>query len=151
MRAWRIAKRQYALDRQGTGARLSGGRWNSPEVAAIYAGLTPEIAALEKLVHTGDILPADLMLVEMQLPDDVKLYQRYTQADLPPGWDDLPSSAVATQIGDKFLLDCACLGLIVPSAIMPEASNIVLNPAHAAFSSVTMAIIRPFEFDSRLR
>lgn len=151
MHAWRIAKRQYALDRQGTGARLSGGRWNSPDVAAIYAGLTPEIAALEKLVHTGDILPADLVLVEMNLPDDPKLYQRYTQADLPPGWDDLPSSTVATQIGDKFLFDCVHLGLIIPSAVMPESNNIVLNPNHAAFSSVTMIITRPFEFDSRLR
>ncbi len=151
MHAWRIAKRQYALDRQGAGARLSGGRWNSPDVAAIYAGLTPEIAALEKLVHTGDILPADLVLVEINLPDDPKLYQRYTQADLPSGWDDLPSSTVATQIGDKFLFDCAHLGLIIPSAVMPESNNIVLNPGHAAFSSVTMAITRPFEFDSRLR
>ena len=62
MQAWRIAKRAYALDRQGTGARQSGGRWNSPGVAAVHAGLTPEIAAMEKLVHTGDILPQDLVL-----------------------------------------------------------------------------------------
>lgn len=151
MHAWRIAKRQYALDRQGTGARLSGGRWNSSDVAAVYAGLTPEIAALEKLVHTGDTLPTDLVLVEMSLPDDSKLYQRYMQADLPPGWDDLPSSTVATQIGDKFLLDSIHLGLIIPSAVMPEANNILLNPSHAAFSSVTMVITRLFEFDSRLR
>lgn len=151
MHAWRIAKRQNALDRQGTGARLSGGRWNSPDVAAVYAGLTPEIAALEKLVHTGDILPTDLVLVEMSLPDNPKLYQRYMPADLPPGWDDLPSSTVATQIGDKFLLDSIHLGLIIASAVMPEANNIVLNPSHAAFSSVTMAITRLFEFDSRLR
>lgn len=151
MQAWRIAKRQHALDRQGTGARLAGGRWNSPDVAAIYAGLTPEIAALEKLVHTGDRLPGDLVLVELTLPDDPALYQRYRPNDLPPGWDDLPGSAVATQLGDKFLSDGVHLGLIVPSAIMPESNNILLNPDHAAFSAVTMVISRPFEFDSRLR
>jgi RES domain-containing protein len=151
MQAWRIAKRQHALDRQGTGARLAGGRWNSPDVATIYAGLTPEIAALEKLVHIGDILPTDLVLVELELPDDPKLYQRYMLNDLPPGWDDLPSSAVATQLGDKFLFDGVHLGLIIPSSVMPESNNIVLNPNHAAFSGVTMVISRPFEFDSRLR
>jgi RES domain-containing protein len=151
MQAWRIAKRQHALDRQGTGARLAGGRWNSPDVAAIYAGLTPEIAALEKLVHIGDILPADLVLVELELPDDPELYQRYMLNDLPPGWDDLPSSAVATQLGDRFLFDGVHLGLIIPSSVMPESNNIVLNPNHAAFSGVTMAISRSFEFDSRLR
>ena len=151
MHAWRIAKRQHALDRKGTGARLAGGRWNSPDVAAIYAGLTPEIAALEKLVHTGDILPADLVLVELKLPDDPELYQRYMLNDLPSGWDDLPSSAVTIQLGDKFLFDGVHLGLIVPSAVMPESNNIVLNPNHAAFSEVTMLISRSFEFDSRLR
>lgn len=90
MRAWRIAKKQFALDRQGVGARISGGRWNSPGIAAIYAGMTPEIAALEKLVHAGDILPADLLLVRIALPENVSLYLRHEPDDLPRGWDALP-------------------------------------------------------------
>ena len=150
MQAWRIAKRAYALDRQGTGARLTGGRWNSPGVAAIYAGMTPEIAALEKLVHTSDILPRDLVLSVIELPSDERLYLRLTVADLPDGWDALPSSTTAASIGDAFLRASTHLGLIVPSAIMPEALNIVLNPSHPEFNSVTFSIVRPFEFDSRL-
>lgn len=150
MQAWRIAKRAYALDRQGTGARLSGGRWNSPGVAAVYAGLTPEIAAMEKLVHTGDILPQDLVLAVIDLPDDHGLYQRYAVTDLPVGWDALPSSTAAIALGDQFLLAASHLGLMVPSAVMPEAFNIVLNPNHPAFSAVTINVVRPFEFDSRL-
>ena len=150
MQAWRIAKRVFALDRQGTGARLSGGRWNSPGVAAIYAGLTPEIAAMEKLVHTGDILPQDLVLTAIELPDDHALYQSYTVKDLPVGWDALPSSTAAIKLGDQFLLATSHLGQIVPSAVMPEAFNIVLNPNHPAFAAITINIIRPFEFDSRL-
>ena len=150
MQAWRIAKRAYALDRQGTGARLSGGRWNSPGVAAVYAGLTPEIAAMEKLVHTGDILPQDLVLAVIDLPDDHGLYQRYAVTDLPVGWDALPSSTAAIALGDQFLLAASHLGLMIPSAVMPEAFNIVLNPNHPAFSAVTINVVRPFEFDSRL-
>lgn len=150
MQAWRIAKRANALDRQGTGARLTGGRWNSPGVAATYAGLTPEIAAMEKLVHTSDLLPQDLVLAVIDLPDDAGLYQRYTVGDLPDAWDALPSSTASISIGDEFLLDGSHLGLIVPSAIMPEASNVVLNPNHPAFGSVAISIVRPFEFDSRL-
>lgn len=150
MQVWRIAKRSYALDRKGTGARLSGGRWNSLGVAAIYAGLTPEIAAMEKLVHTGDFLPHDLVLAMINLPDDNKLYQRHMVKDLPVGWDALPSSTAAIALGDEFLFAATHLGLIVPSAVMPEASNILLNPAHPAFSTVTINIVRPFEFDSRL-
>lgn len=150
MQAWRIAKRAYALDLNGTGARLTGGRWNSPGVAAIYAGMTAEIAAMEKLVHSSDLLPKDLVLAVILLPDDAKLYVRYSVKDLPDGWDALPSSASAISIGDKFLLDSKRLGLFVPSAIMPEATNVVLNPNHPAFANVTISVVRPFEFDSRL-
>jgi len=150
MQVWRIAKRGYALDRNGTGARLTGGRWNSSGIAAIYAGMTPEIAAMEKLVHTSDILPQDLVLSVLDLPDDDQLYCRLTVSDLPAGWDALPSSTAAISIGDDFLLASTYLGLIVPSAIMPEASNVVLNPHHPAFDGVTIRIVRPFEFDSRL-
>lgn len=150
MQVWRIAKRSHALDRQGIGARLAGGRWNSPGVAAIYAGMTPEIAALEKLVHTSGILPEDLVLAVLALPSDEQLYQRLTAAELPAGWDALPSSIVAAKIGDDFLQGSSHLGLIVPSAIMPEASNIVLNPDHPTFTKISIRLIRHFEFDSRL-
>lgn len=150
MQAWRIAKRAYALDRQGTGARLSGGRWNSPGTPAIYAGLSPEISAMEKLVHTGDQLPHDLVLSVFELPDEQGLYLRYAVKDLPIGWDALPSSTAAINIGDRFLLSTRYLGMIVPSAVMPEAFNVVLNPNHPAFSAVTITVVRVFEFDSRL-
>lgn len=151
MQAWRIAKRAYALDRLGTGARLFGGRWNSSGIAAIYAGLTPEIAAMEKLVHTGDLLPQDLVLVLIELPDALGLYQRHAAGDLPAGWDALPSSTAAIALGDEFLLATTHLGMIVPSAVMPEASNVVLNPNHPEFSAVSMKVVRQFEFDSRFR
>lgn len=151
MQVWRISKRQYALDRLGSGARISGGRWNSPGVAVIYAGMTPEITAMEKLVHTGHILPADLVLVRLDLPEESSLYEHRALADLPQGWDALPGSTSAVDIGNAFVSAGVYLGMIVPSSVMPEARNIVLNPNHPAFAHVGMTIIRPFEFDSRLR
>jgi RES domain-containing protein len=60
MRTWRIAKEKYALDRSETGGTLEGGRWHALGQPVIYAGLSAEIAALEKLVHTGKFLPRDL-------------------------------------------------------------------------------------------
>ena len=151
MQSWRIAKRVFALDLVGTGARLTGGRWNSPGIAALYAGLTAEIAAMEKLVHTSDLLPRDLVLAVIEMPDDAELYRRYYVNELPEDWDALPSSTSAVEIGDQFLLEAKYLGIFVPSAIMPEATNVVLNPNHPAFSRVTISIVRPFEFDSRLK
>lgn len=58
MLAWRIALRRYALDRRGLGAAMFGGRWNERDVPAIYAGMTVEIAVLERFIHTtGRRLP----------------------------------------------------------------------------------------------
>lgn len=151
MRAWRIAKKRHALDRSGMGAALKGGRWNSANVPAIYAGLTPEIAAFEKLVHAGSILPADLVVVRIDLPDEEALYERPRQEDLLKGWSDLPSSPAAAAYGDGFLVKGERLGLIVPSAVIPEASNIVINPIHPGMAHVTMEIVRGFTFDPRLR
>jgi RES domain-containing protein len=151
MFVWRIAKRARALDRSGFGASSKGQRWNSTNIPAIYAGLTPEIAALEKLVHTGSILPLDWVVVRIELPDDKVLYAEPDQSTLPTGWHALPGSPAAAAYGDAFLLNGVQLGLIVPSVIMPEASNILLNPGHPDMARVTMAVIRAFTFDPRLR
>ena len=150
MQAWRISKQQFALDRMGSGARIAGGRWNSPGVAVVYAGMTPEISAMEKLAHTGDILPADLVLVRIDLPLETDLYRRYGVDEIPSGWDALPGSVAAVDFGNAFVNAGIYLGIVVPSVLMPESSNIVLNPNHPAFLNVIMSVIRPFEFDSRL-
>lgn len=151
MHAWRIAKKQFALDRVGIGARLFGGRWNAPGIAVIYAGMTPEISAMETLVHAGGLLPADLVLVRLDLPEGSNLYYRCEITNLPLGWDALPGSTSAVDFGNAFVNAGVHLGMIVPSVVMPEASNIVINPNHKAFTNVRVTIIRPFEFDSRLR
>ena len=152
MVVWRIAKERYALDRIGTGGLLEGGRWHQMGQPVIYAGLTVEISTLEKLAHTGPHLPADLVLVAIHLPDDPALYVDRTDiASLPPGWDSIPPGFASAELGAEFLRSGKALGLIIPSAIVPEASNIVINPMHRAFSSVTMEIRRPFQFDQRLK
>ena len=151
MFAWRIAKKGRALDRTGFGASIKGQRWNNANIPAIYAGLTPEIAAMEKLVHTGSILPPDLVVVRINLPDDKSLYEIPAPGVLPDGWNALPGSPVAAAYGDAFLLKGKHLGLIVPSAVIPEARNIVINPNYPMMREVMIEIIRDFTFDSRLR
>ncbi|WP_334108503.1 RES family NAD+ phosphorylase [Methylobacillus sp.] len=151
MLAWRIAKEKYALDRAGTGARIAGGRWNSEGIAVIYAGLSVAITAFEKLVHTGNPLPDDLVLVEIKLPDDSALYQTLNRNSLPKGWSAMPSSIEAARLGDQFVEAGQHMGLIVPSVIIPENQNIVINPQHPRFSEITFEILRPFTFDHRVR
>ncbi len=150
MRAWRIAKARYALDRSGAGGLADGGRWHARGLPVIYAGLSVEICALEKLAHTGTSLPADLQLVSLALPDEAALYET-ADADGLPGWDAMPPGAASIAFGSDFLRSGRALGLIVPSAIVAEARNLVVNPLHPRFADVRFAVERPFVFDRRLR
>lgn len=98
MRAWRIAKARYALDRSGAGGLAEGGRWHARGTPVIYAGLSVEICAMEKLVHTGVILPADLQLVSLTLPDEAALYESLTPANCPAGRRHRPTGFPANSV-----------------------------------------------------
>jgi RES domain-containing protein len=146
---WRIARRPYALDRQGVGARETGGRWNRPRVGVIYAGGTVAIAALEKYVHTEGVVPADLVLVRIDFPENCS-QEVATAADLPVGWNLVPPGSASMDFGSTWAQENRSLVLRVPSALVPEESNVVLNPRHLEFASVTMTILRPFAYDDRM-
>jgi RES domain-containing protein len=146
---WRIAKRRYALDRSGTGARLGGGRWNNAGTAVIYAGRTIAIAALERFVHLAGIVPPDLVLVRIELPDDGPA-EEPDVADLPRGWDVVPAGPASMQFGTTWASDSRSLVLYVPSVLVREERIAVLNPGHSAFTAVKMVIVRSFHYDPRL-
>ena len=148
---WRISKRQYALDRIGVGAMKTGGRWNSIDVPIIYTGMNVEIAALEKLVHISDEMPDDLVLTSITLPDDASLYWEVPIKALPKDWSDMPSSTAAEQFGNHFIHEGKYLGIIVPSAVIPEGRNMLLNPNHPQFKHAEYNVIRDFKYDSRLK
>jgi hypothetical protein len=69
---------------------------------------------------------------------------------LPSGWADLPPSAGAQEFGRTWLQSNSALVMFVPSAIIPESANALINPAHAAYADVTLEIVRDFTFDARM-
>ena len=136
---WRICRRPFA-DLSGEGARLYGGRWNSPGRALIYAAETAALAVLEVRVHLDldwDTLPDDYVLVSIDIG-----------ALAPEKIDDPPSDPRAT--GDAWLKSGRSALLRAPSWIVPESHNILINPAHPDAASITQSAIRPFVFDRRL-
>jgi RES domain-containing protein len=151
MRLWRIAGRKWAEDTSCDGARLYGGRWNPIGVPAFYAAVTPELAALEKRVHLsrGRTHPP-LKLVAVDLPDDPDLVFQPAITDLPPYWADRTNFADAQEFGRNWLLGAKQLILLVPSVILPEARNAVVNPLHPRYAELQLTVIRDFSFDERL-
>lgn len=149
MRLWRISHRNFALDRTCAGAALYGGRWNPIGSPALYCGTSIALCALEKFVHVGQAPLPPLVLVAIDVPDDAATFAPPIGA-LPPGWDAMPTSAGAQALGRAWLDAAQALALRVPSAILPEESNVIVNPRHPDYARVDMTVIRPFSFDGRM-
>jgi RES domain-containing protein len=148
---WRITRDAYqALD--GEGARLNGGRWSDEGRAVVYTSQSLSLAALEYLVHVDPLLaPSDLVAMEIELPDDPGVGAGVEPSQFPPGdWRAYPAPEWQAELGDLWLTDGTFLWLSVPSAIVPEERNVLVNPAHPDMRRVRVLSTRPFGFDRRL-
>ena len=149
MRLWRLTKAEHAPGLDGDGARLWGGRWNSPGVAMVYCASSLALAMLETLVHlppsmrrTG-ALP-QLLAIGLDVPDDTIL--TLNLAGLPPN-HGIPDFRA---VGDAWIKSRQCLGLRVPSRVIAPKIIVVLNTAHPDMARVIVAETEVFVFDDRL-
>lgn len=149
MEIWRIARQaQVALD--GEGARLYGGHWNSPGTAVVYAASRLSLAALEYLVHIdAEDAPDDLVALCLSVPDDTT-ESALASESLPAGWQQTPPPPECQAIGDQWARHGEHLLLRIPSVLVPEESNMLVNPMHPDASLVRVVASRPFSFDPRL-
>jgi RES domain-containing protein len=146
--AWRIVKEAHAPTAfSGEGARLYGGRWNSSGRAVVYCSEHAATAALEILVHLRPI-PPSLRFVSFRLTIPDKLIE--SAGDLAPGWRLSPPGAVSMEIGDLWIREQRSPVLAVPSAIVPDETNFLLNPAHRHFRQIRIGPPQRFAFDPRL-
>ena len=146
---WRIARRPHALDRVGLGARQHGGRWNAAGISVIYAGRSIGIAALERFIHLAGVVPPDLVLVRIDLPARHS-FEEPALADLPSDWNAVPVAPSSMRFGTRWARELRSLVLYVPSALVKEEGNAVLNPNHPEFARVTITIERDFRYDPRM-
>jgi RES domain-containing protein len=152
---WRIAaetRDHRADDRTGAGARATGGRWNRQGSPVIYASANVALACLETIVHfrTTD-LPLNRILVKVEIPDRAWAARAEIDAAAAPvGWDVQPAGLASIEYGERWLSGGASLVLGVPSAIIPEEQNYLINPSHPAMAAVRMVRVRRFTYDPRL-
>ncbi|MEB0135747.1 RES family NAD+ phosphorylase [Actimicrobium sp. CCC2.4] len=150
MKLWRIATAQWALDRRCDGTRLYGGRWTPIGFPALYAGTTIELCALEKFVHLSGTVVPPMVLVALDVPEHAAPVFQPAVADLPDDWAALPAPASTQEIGKRWLASPDAFMMLVPSAVIPEALNAVINPAHPAFAQITLDVVREFRFGARM-
>lgn len=151
MRVWRICRRAHAADPLGgRGGLYASGRWHAQGSRIVYTSATLSLAALELLVHVDrDLLPSDLVQIEFDLPDDLQV-GRIEARTLPSHWRRHPAPAALQRIGASWIEQGKTAILRVPSAVIPDEDNYLLNPAHPAIERIKVVGRRAFVLDHRL-
>ncbi len=149
MIAYRITKKKWIKDLSGTGAKLTGGRWNPKGFPVLYCASTSSLAILEKLVHVDfDLLPDDLFIAELEIPENS--IEELTLKNLPKHWNKYPGPDSLRSLGKKWLMENKYLILKVPSAVNPNETNYLINVDHSDADKIKIIKTYPFEIDNRL-
>ncbi|GJH26982.1 RES family NAD+ phosphorylase [Caballeronia novacaledonica] len=154
---WRIAAVTpvfKAEDISGGGAKATGGRWNAKGVAVLYTSENRSLACLETLVHVSSGgLPLNRILVRLDVPDEVWLKAKVFDPRLPMniGWDTEPAGMVSIETGTDWLSSGVSSLMVVPSAIIPEEVNVLINPSHPDTSRIVATKVRRWTYDPRLK
>ena len=148
MIVYRITKAVYADRLVASGGAA---RWNSRGQFVIYTAATRALACLENVVHRGNegLLDSFRVMV-IEVPDTV-VVETIALEVLPANWFDYQQYNICQQLGGEWLNHSRSAVLRVPSAIIPNEWNYLLNPAHPDFSKVQLIRTEPFAFDPRIK
>ncbi len=148
IQAYRLAFREFADQAfTGEGAMRFGGRWNRRGTALVYTSASRALATLELLVHVKSSSIVDpIVLFALEFPEElVEIPDR-----IPARWSANPPSALAQQYGDEWAAESRSAVLRVPSAIVPNEFNFLLNPNHPDFHQIEIGRPVRFRIDPRL-
>ena len=148
MTVYRISNCKYIDDLSGTGAATYGARWNSKGTHLLYTASSPSLSMLESVVHISNITFDLYCMIVLELPED-KL-QEMPIEKLPSNWQQFPPPDILKQVGDFLVSKGIYLALKIPSVIVPEDFNVLVNPAHKDFKKIKVLAKRKVLFDNRL-
>lgn len=146
---YRITRKRYqdtAFD--GEGARRYPGRWNSRGTPMVYTASSRSLAILEILVNyeAEELLMRDYVVIPATIPEALIL----TAANLPKDWSVSPIAPASREFGDAWVSGQDSAALSVPSTVVPEEDNILLNPGHPEFHKIVIGEATELTVDPRL-
>ncbi|MDV7105893.1 RES family NAD+ phosphorylase [Vibrio sp. TH_r3] len=148
MEIFRLCHAGYA-DLSGVGGLYGAGRWHERGALACYLASTRSLAVLERMVHESLSDMPNLVMLTIWIPDDVSI-ERYSIDQLPKGWDTIPDAGISRPLGQEFFTRGESLLMQIPSAIVAEEYNFVLNPCHQDVAKIKVVESRDYFYDSRL-
>jgi RES domain-containing protein len=121
-------------------------------MSVVYASETLSLAALELFVHftRRDItISRSLLAIPIKIPDSVTKIQVLSD-NLKKGWDSSPPPDFTRDLGTRWVHEGKSAILRVPSAVIQDEYNLVINPDHPDFGKITAGDARPFSLDDRV-
>lgn len=150
MLLYRVAHKKFLRDLSGEGARLYGGRWNSPGVSMVYTSLTLELAMFESIAHntfTSLIKHFGIIILEVNAKVSAEELQ---ESSLPKNWNIYPPPRSLAKIGDRWINNKNSLLLKVPSSLFSSSVNCLINPNHPEFKMIKVVEVKDIAIDVRL-
>jgi RES domain-containing protein len=148
MLVYRIIITKYA------GKLIASGRaarWNPNEVNMIYSASSRSLACLENAVHRSQAgLSGLFTIMTIEIPDNIKI-KTISLNDLPADWTDYNKMYITQHLGERWIKENETAILQVPSSIIDEEINYLLNPEHKSFDQIKVIKTRPFVFDKRIK
>jgi RES domain-containing protein len=135
MLVYRITHHSYSTSLNASGLE---GRWNSGGKKVIYCSQTIELAFLENMIRRQGVgFNHDFKIMTIEIPDALKI-NTIDPASLKPGWRTFRNYSFCQAIGDKWYATGSSAVLRVPSAVLPESSNYVINSTHKDFRKIKL-------------
>lgn len=150
MLVYRIGKTKHANDLSGEGAKIYGGRWNHKSVPCLYASQSRALSLLEYTVNINvEDIPRALSITTIEIPDfEISIIN---EALLPGDWKQIPTPSSTKDFGTYLLTRTKKMIFKIPSSILPEEYNYILNPAHPDSKTIKIIEIRDLVYDIRIK
>ena len=146
MVVYRITSAKYADRLTASG---KAGRWNPDDQYVIYTATSRSLATLEMLVNRSNLHPkADYKVMLISIPDQ---YDAYEVADLPENWRSLAAYSKLQGLGSFWYTHGKNAVLRIPSAVIPQEQNYLINTKHADFDKVEIIDVEDYFWDERLK
>lgn len=148
MEVFRISSEKYSKKLIASGA---SNRWNKDNQFVIYTGASRSLSALENVAHLNIKPTMKFEVMVISIADDERLFKRIRIKDLPKDWRSDTRYPTLQDIGSEWYITGESLILQVPSAIIPQEFNYIINTMHPDFlTSVSLVRNEEYFWDKRL-
>src|SRR5215211_7502410 len=150
MMVYRIGRTKHISDLTGEGSRLFGARWNHEGTACLYASESRALAVLEYTVNINiDDIPRALSIATIEIPESNIL--ALSTGDLPGNWNEVLAPAETKDFGTALLTAVKYPVIRIPSTIIPQEYNYILNPLHPESKKFKIVEAHDFIYDLRIK